>query len=68
MDLLIKIAAPAIAVVMGFFIGFFYRKYIIDSKLSSAEQKANLLLSNAKKEAQTIKKEALWRVKRRFKI
>ncbi|MDP3012240.1 MAG: Rnase Y domain-containing protein, partial [Candidatus Hydromicrobium sp.] len=59
MNLLIKIVAPAIAIVMGFFIGFFYRKYIIDSKLSSAEQKANLLLSNAKKEAQTIKKEAL---------
>ncbi|MCG2790644.1 MAG: ribonuclease Y [Actinomycetia bacterium] len=59
MDLLIKIVALAIAIAMGFFIGFFYRKYIIDSKLSSAEQKANLLLSNAKKEAQTIKKEAL---------
>lgn len=59
MDLLIKIVALAIAIAMGFFIGFFYRKYIIDSKLSSVEQKANLLLSNAKKEAQTIKKEAL---------
>lgn len=59
MDLLIKIVTLAIAIVMGFFMGFFYRKYIIDSKLSSAEQKANLLLSNAKKEAQTIKKEAL---------
>jgi len=59
MDLLIKIVTLAVAIVLGFFIGFFYRKYIIDSKLSSAEQKANLLLSNAKKEAQAIKKEAL---------
>lgn len=59
MDLLIKIFGLAIAIVLGFFIGFFYRKYVIDSKLSSAEQKTNLLLSDAKKEAQTIKKEAL---------
>ncbi|GAH07603.1 unnamed protein product, partial [marine sediment metagenome] len=59
MDLLIKIVTLAMAIVLGFFIGFFYRKYIIDSKLSSAEQKANLLLSNAQKEAQAIKKEAL---------
>ena len=59
MELLIKIFGLAIAIVLGFFIGFFYRKYVIDSKLSSAEQKANLLLSNAKKEAQTIKKELL---------
>ncbi len=59
MDLLIRIAALGITVILGFFIGFFFRKYIIDSKLSSAEQKANLLLSNAKKEAATLKKEIM---------
>jgi len=55
MDLLIRIVALGIAII----IGFFFRKYIIDSKLSSAEQKANLMLNNAKKEAQTLKKEML---------
>lgn len=60
MDLLIRIAALGIAVILGFVIGFFFRKYIIDSKLSSAEQKANLLLNNAKKEAQTLKKEIMF--------
>jgi len=59
MSLLIKIVIFAVATVLGFLGGFFYRKYIIDSKLGSSEQKANLLLSNAKKEAQTIKKEAI---------
>ncbi len=59
MELLIRIAALGITVILGFFIGFFFRKYIIDSKLSSAEQKANLLLSNAKKEAATLKKEIM---------
>ena len=59
MDLLIKIGALGIAVIIGGFIGFFFRKYVIDSKLSSAEQKANLLLSNAKKGALTLKKEII---------
>jgi len=59
MDLLLKILAVAAAAIIGFFLGFFFRKYIIDSKLSSAEQKANLLLSNAKKEAATLKKEIM---------
>jgi len=59
MDLLIKIGALGIAIIIGGLIGFFFRKYIIDSKLSSAEQKANLLLSNAKKEALTLKKEII---------
>ncbi len=59
MDLLIKIVSLGIAIIIGFVVGFFFRKYIIDSKLSSAEQKANLMLNNAKKEAQTLKKEIL---------
>src|SRR3972149_1194128 len=59
MDLLIRIGALGISIIIGFVVGFFFRKYIIDSKLSSAEQKANLMLNNAKKEAQTLKKEVL---------
>src|SRR4030066_191608 len=59
MDLLIRIAVIGVAVVLGFLFGFFFRKYVIDSKLSSAEQKVNLLINNAKKEASTLKKEIL---------
>jgi len=57
MDLLLRIASLGIAIVLGFFVGFFFRKYIIDSKLSSAEQRANSLINNAKKEASNLKKE-----------
>ncbi|MEA2016576.1 MAG: ribonuclease Y [Actinomycetota bacterium] len=57
MDLLLKIASLGIAIVLGFFVGFFFRKYIIDSKLSSAEQRADSLLGNAKREAANLKKE-----------
>jgi len=59
MDLLLRIGIPVIAIILGFFTGFFFRKYIIDSKLNSAEHKADLLVSNAKNEAQTLKKEAI---------
>ncbi|MDD3818907.1 MAG: ribonuclease Y [Actinomycetota bacterium] len=59
MDMLIKIAFIVIGVIAGFLFGFFFRKYVIDSKLSSAEQKVDLLLNNAKKEAATLKKEIL---------
>ncbi len=45
--------------VIGFLIGFLYRKYIIDSKLNSSEQRAKNVISDAKKEAQTLKKEFL---------
>jgi len=59
MDLFLRIVALGIAIIIGLFVGFFFRKYIIDSKLSSAEQKANSLLSNAKKEAANLKKEIM---------
>ncbi|MCG9479416.1 MAG: ribonuclease Y [Actinomycetia bacterium] len=48
-----------VILIIGFVIGFFYRKFIIDSKLNSAEQKATSILGDAEKEAQTLKKEAL---------
>lgn len=59
MDMLIRIALIVVGVVLGFLFGFFFRKYVIDSKLSSAEQKVDLLINNAKKEAATLKKEIL---------
>ncbi len=59
MELLLRILLSVAGIIIGILAGFYFRKYIIDSKLSSAEQKADLLVSNAKKEAQTLKKEAI---------
>ncbi len=59
MELLIQIGLLAGALIIGIFAGFFFRKYIIDSKLNSAEQKADSLINNAKTEAQSLKKEAI---------
>ncbi|HAJ95209.1 MAG TPA: ribonuclease Y, partial [Actinobacteria bacterium] len=59
MDLWIKIAALGITIIIGFFVGIFYRKNIIDARAGSAAEKASSLIKNAKKEASTIKKEVI---------
>jgi len=46
-----------IIVIAGFFIGFFFRKVVIDNKLNSSESIAKRILEDAKKEAAAIKKE-----------
>jgi ribonucrease Y len=59
MELWIIVILIVAAIMAGFFIGFFYRKYIIDTRAGSAAEKASTLIENAKKEAGTIKKEAI---------
>lgn len=53
------LGAGTLILIIGFLVGFFYRKFIVDSKLNSAEQTAKRLLDDAKKEAQAIRKEAI---------
>src|SRR4030042_962444 len=53
----------AVIVIAGFFIGFFYRKVLIDNKLNSAESNASRILDDAKKEAVAMKKEEIVEVK-----
>ncbi|WP_438448297.1 ribonuclease Y [Gorillibacterium sp. sgz5001074] len=53
--ILISLAAAAI----GGFIGFFIRKSIAEAKISSAEQAAEQIMENAKKEAEALKKETV---------
>src|SRR4030042_2095654 len=48
-----------VIVIVGFFMGFYYRKIIIDNKINSAENNAKRILDDAKKEAQSLKKEAI---------
>ncbi len=44
-------------------IGYFFRKINAEKKIVSAEQKASQILINAKKEAETIKKESIFEAK-----
>jgi ribonucrease Y len=49
----------AVIVIVGFIIGFYYRKAIVDNKLNSAESTAKRILDDAKKEASGLKKEVI---------
>jgi len=59
MDLWIKLIALGITIIIGFFVGIFYRKNFVDTRAGSVAEKASRLVENAKKEAGTIKKEAI---------
>jgi len=59
MDLWIKLVALGITIIIGFFVGIFYRKNLVDTRAGSVAEKASRLVENAKKEAGTIKKEAI---------
>jgi len=48
-----------VIVVAGFFIGYFYRKVLVDNRLNSSESTARRILDDAKKEASSLKKEAV---------
>ncbi len=49
----------AVIVIVGFIVGFYYRKTIVDNKLNSAEGTAKRILDDAKKEATALRKEAV---------
>jgi ribonuclease Y len=53
------IGIGAVILISGFLCGFYYRKFIVDARLGSAEQNAKRVIEDAEKEAQTLKKEAI---------
>ena len=59
MEWWIVLIIAGFVIIAGFSLGFFYRKYIIDTRAGSVAEKAATLVENAKKEAGTIKKEAI---------
>ena len=48
-----------VVIVVGFLLGYLYRKYIIDTRAGSVAEKAAALVENAKKDAINVKKEAI---------
>lgn len=53
----------AIAVLIGFGLGYLIRKFIAESKISSAETQARIIVENAQKEAEGKKREAILEAK-----
>lgn len=60
---LLAISFFAGGLLVGFLIGFYYRKHIAEAKIGAAEERATMLLENAKKDAEAKKKEILLEAK-----
>ncbi len=59
MDWWVILIIAGVVIVVGFLLGYFYRKYIIDTKAGSVAEKAAALIEDAKKDASNVKKEAI---------
>ena len=59
MDWWIALIIAGVVIIVGFVLGYLYRKYIIDTRSGSVAEKATALVENAKKDAINVKKEAI---------
>ena len=59
MELVIGIIAFIVGAVAGIFVGIVVRKKVAEAQIGSAEGKAKTILSDAEKQAASMKKEAL---------
>ena len=60
---LLCVGVGVLSIIVGYLIGFFYRKKIAEAKIGSAEQKAAEIIDEAEKTAEAKKKEALLEAK-----
>ena len=58
-EILILVFTGVACLVVGGLVGILYRKHVAEAKIGTAEQKAKELVSEAGKQAETMKKEAL---------
>lgn len=56
---LLYIAFAIVALIIGFFIGYVVSKTNIEKRLNESQATANMIIQNANKEAETLKKEAI---------
>ena len=59
MEIVIAICAVAAGIVIGFFAGFVYRKRVAEKAIGSAESEAGRIIEDAKKQAETKRKEGV---------
>ncbi|MGA8140313.1 MAG: Rnase Y domain-containing protein, partial [Desulfobaccales bacterium] len=57
MGILAQVLLAGLAIAAGFAAGFFYRKHVMDTHQESLEALGKKILDEARKEADTIKKE-----------
>ncbi|WP_066635424.1 ribonuclease Y [Desulfolucanica intricata] len=58
-----QVLLALLAAAVAFIIGYFVRRYVAEAKIASAQQEAEVILDNAKKEAEAMKREAVLEAK-----
>ena len=58
-EILITVGVGVVCLILGGLLGIIYRKKVAEAKIGTAEQKAQELVSEGEKQAETLKKEAL---------
>lgn len=58
-EILITVGVGVVCLVLGGLLGIIYRKKVAEAKIGTAEQKAQELVAEGEKQAETLKKEAL---------
>ena len=66
MGILAQVLVAGLAIAAGFAAGFFYRKHVMDTHQESLEALGKKILDEARKEADTIKKEAKLQAKDQY--
>ncbi len=63
MDVIIPIIVGVVALALGLFVGYFYRRNIAEAKVAKAEDAVRKMLDDAQKRAEDIKKEKILEAK-----
>lgn len=62
-DMILKIGLPLVALVIGTFIGYIYRRNVAEAKVGRAEDSVKRLVVDAQKKAEAVKKETILEAK-----
>ena len=68
MDNILLIVLPLVAIVIGTFIGYIYRRSVAEAKVGRAEDSVKKLVADAQKKAEAIKKETVLEAKEEIHI
>ena len=63
MDLMTAIISILLGLIVGVVVGYFYRKSVAEAKIAGAQNAAEQILEDAKRDAETLQKEALLEAK-----
>ena len=68
MDTVLLIALPLVALVIGAFFGYIYRRNVAEAKVGRAEESVKRLVADAQKKAEAMKRKLFLKLKKKSTI